>query len=131
MFICSDSGLEAAEGIDPSLCLVCLGSGICPDPPPLAGRNFRRPARCGARPLLSSERNIPSQRRVCVLRMSIHLRTVLWVSAATLTHLVGSHVLIDGQAGWFTVTWVIQQVGQIPACVCQLQLLASLRTPLP
>lgn len=37
MFICSDSWLEAAGGIDLSLCLVCLRAGICPDTPPLAG----------------------------------------------------------------------------------------------
>lgn len=42
---------------------------------------------------------------------------ILWIS----------HVLIEGQAVWFTLTQVIQQVGQIslPACVCQLLLLAS------
>lgn len=36
VFICSDSWLEAAGGIDLSLCLVCLWSGICPATPPLA-----------------------------------------------------------------------------------------------
>lgn len=41
-----------------------------------------------------------------------------------------SHVH-DGQAGWFIVTWVIQQVGQIPACVCQLQLHRSPDATLP
>lgn len=36
VFICCDSWLEAAGGIDLSMCLVSLWSGICPDTAPLA-----------------------------------------------------------------------------------------------
>lgn len=125
MFICSDSRLEAAEGIDPSLCLVFLGSGICPDPPPLAGPTpdvlhdamsvLYFPLR-GT--FLHSGMSVSSGQ----LGGSRALRShTSWVS----------HVLLDGQAGWFTVIWVVQQVGQISTCVCQLQLRTSLRTQIP
>lgn len=77
MFICSDSRLEAAEGIDPSLCLVCLGSGICPDPAPLAGRTP------------DVLHDVMPALYFPLRGTFLHSGTARWICGATLAHLVG------------------------------------------